>query len=202
MARVTCRCGETLTVTSGDPERLTCPGCGAKIRVRRATSKKQGTSKPGDGYVRFNCPCGRRLKVRAVERPEAGKCPDCGRIVPVPESAWALADAPPDIENPGRAHGAHPTARTVDMDAADLNRLQAWASRWQGAPNQEDRSAGQQTTTSHQSLGVVPFSESAPEALPSMPKAEAGLRVCPRCGKPLHMSATVCRTCGEPVPKR
>jgi len=33
-------------------------------------------------------------------------------------------------------------------------------------------------------------------------KMEAGLRLCARCGKPLHISATVCRSCGEPVPKR
>jgi ribosomal protein L32 len=33
-------------------------------------------------------------------------------------------------------------------------------------------------------------------------KTEAGLRVCPRCGKPVHLSSIVCRECGAHVPKR
>jgi hypothetical protein len=33
-------------------------------------------------------------------------------------------------------------------------------------------------------------------------KVEAGLRVCPRCGRPVHLSAEVCRQCGASVPKR
>jgi ribosomal protein L40E len=37
---------------------------------------------------------------------------------------------------------------------------------------------------------------------PAAVKAEAGLRVCPRCGRPLHLSAVTCRDCGAPVPKR
>jgi ribosomal protein L40E len=202
MARVTCRCGETLNVTSRDPDRLTCSRCGAKIRVRRAVSTKQGAAEPGDGYVRFTCPCGRRLKVRAEGRPEAGKCPDCGRIVPVPESAWAVEELVPGTGNPGRSSGARPEARTADMDVADLKRLEQWASRHQAASNQDERLSGQSTTTSYQSLGTMPPSEPASEGPPPVLKMEAGLRVCPRCGKPLHMSATVCRACGEPVPKR
>ncbi len=202
MARVTCRCGETLKVTSSDPDRLTCPRCGAKIRVRHSTSTKQGASEPGDGYVRFNCPCGRRLKVRAEGRPEAGKCPDCGRIVPVPDSAWEETESPPGTGNPGRTGGARPEARTADMDIVDLKRLEQWASRYRVVSNQDERSPGSSSTTSHQSLGVVPSPEPAPVDPSPMLKMEAGLRVCPRCGKPLHMSATVCRVCGEPVPKR
>ena len=87
------------------------------------------------------------------------------------------------------------------MDVADLKRLEQWASRYQAAPNQDERLSGESTTTSHQSLGAVSPTEPAPEGLPPVLKMEAGLRVCPRCGKPLHMSATVCRACGEPVPK-
>jgi hypothetical protein len=202
MARVTCRCGETLKVTSGGPDRLTCSRCGAKIRVRRGTSGKQGAGEQDDGYVRFNCPCGRRLKVRAEGRPEAGKCPDCGRTVPVPESAWVVSNAPPATVNPGRTSGARPEGRTADMDLADLRRLEQWASLWQAMSPQDDRFSGQPTTTSHQSLGSVAPTEPSPEGPPPVLKIEAGLRVCPRCGKPLHMSATVCRACGEPVPKR
>jgi len=158
----------------------------------------------GDGYVRFNCPCGRRLKVQAEDRPEAGKCPDCGRVVPVPETAWSeagvAAQGPGDSQRPGRSR---PASRTADMDAADLARLEAWASRHVGRPlpAEAPRQAG--TTTSHEALGAVaPSQASKPEGPPTAIKMEAGLRVCPRCGKPVHMSATVCRNCGEPVPKR
>ena len=87
MARVTCRCGETLEVTSNDPDRLTCPRCGANIRVRKSPRNQRGMVSSGDGFVRFYCPCGRRLKIRIDKQLDAGKCPDCGRIVPVPESA-------------------------------------------------------------------------------------------------------------------
>jgi len=204
MARVTCRCGETLNVTSGDPDRLTCPRCGAKIRVRRSPSPRPEATEPEDGYVRFNCPCGRRLKVRGEGRPEAGKCPDCGRIVPVPETAWE--------EAAGASHGSggqsragagrtHLAARTEDMDSADLERLERWANRHQAASNYNQQSTGD-STTSHQALNAVSPMAMAQDNSPPVLKIEAGLRVCPRCGKPLHMSATVCRSCGEPVPKR
>ncbi len=200
MARVTCRCGETLKVTSGDPDRLTCPRCGAKIRVRRSPAQRPEATEPEeDGYVRFNCPCGRRLKVRGDERPEAGKCPDCGRIVPVPESGWNEAtDASPGSKGQSPTH---PTARTEDMDAADLERLERWASRYKAASN-HNQQAGDESTTSHQALSVASPTAMARDSSPPVMKVEAGLRVCPRCGKPLHMSATVCRSCGEPVPKR
>ena len=104
MARVTCRCGETLQVKSGDPDRLVCWKCGAKIRVHRSPSapRASAAAAPDDGYVRFNCPCGRRLKVQAADRPDAGKCPDCGRVVPVPDAAW---DSP---ESAGGAGDAGP----------------------------------------------------------------------------------------------
>ena len=86
MARVTCRCGEKLKVPADAPERIECPKCGAKIRLRRPSPSEE-MDVAGDGYVRFHCPCGRRLKVPTKERPAAGKCPDCGRVVPVPETA-------------------------------------------------------------------------------------------------------------------
>ena len=35
----------------------------------------------------------------------------------------------------------------------------------------------------------------------SVVKFEAGLRVCPRCKKPIHLGATRCRECGNPVPR-
>lgn len=152
MAKATCRCGQTLDVPPSGPDRIVCPNCSAKIRIRR-----------GDGYIRFSCTCGRRLKVRIESDgpPQAGKCPECGRVVPVPSSSTP-ADAPPS---------PHET-RTDELEPADVAMLEEW------------------------SRGHL-----ARSAAPSM-KAEAGLRVCPRCGRPVHLGATVCRECGTHVPRR
>src|ERR1700678_477070 len=92
MPRVTCRCGEKLKVIADGPERIECPKCGAKIRLRRAPVPLP-VGGAGDGFLRFLCPCGRRLKVPAADRPVAGKCPDCGRVVPVPTTAPASMTA-------------------------------------------------------------------------------------------------------------
>ena len=188
-----------MRVRENDPERITCPKCGARIRLRRTTTAVQPRDETGDGYLRFLCPCGRRLKVDARDRPTAGKCPDCGRIVPVPESAWKeAAGASPDLRGQGQTH---PAARTEDMDAADLERLERWAKRHQATSNHNQQS-GSESTTSHQALSAVSPAAMAQDSSSPVMKMEAGLRVCARCGKPLHMSATVCRSCGEPVPKR
>src|SRR3954451_12618739 len=153
MARVTCRCGETFKVQSTDPDRLVCSRCGAKIRVRRGPTAPEGMGGDDDGYVRFNCPCGRRLKVQAADRREAGKCPDCGRIVPVPDSAWSqvggAGQGPGDSPRTGRAR---PASRTEDMDVADLARLEQWASRHLGRPVPAATPAPLGTTTSHEAF--------------------------------------------------
>lgn len=87
------------------------------------------------------------------------------------------------------------------MDAADLERLQQWASRFPASAPNAPQPEGT-STTSYQAL-----TSASPVALDSGHPApvfqqEAGLRVCPQCGKPLHMSAIVCRFCGEDVPRR
>lgn len=158
MPRVNCRCGEVLTVTLEGPDRVVCPKCNAKIRVRR-------TLKVGDidGFIRFACPCGRRLKVRAAEGTQAGKCPDCGRVVPVPKSSESIG--PVDSE-----------ATTQELSPEDIARLDQWAS---------ERAGG-----------------AAPAPAAATAKNEAGLRVCPKCGRPVHLNAIVCRQCGAAVPKR
>src|SRR5271166_1962663 len=110
MPRVTCRCGEKLKIPPGAPERIECSRCGAKIRLRR-TARPEEIDAAGDGYLRFHCPCGRRLKVASEGRPNAGKCPDCGRVVPVPETAWFAA-------NPGsNAVPSDPEAQTEELNA-------------------------------------------------------------------------------------
>ena len=121
MPRATCRCGQVLSVPVDGPERVVCPTCSAKIRVRRATPKLG----KGDGFIRFFCPCGRKLKVRVVAgapMPTAGKCPDCGEVVPVPEeepkpssSAEVRASSTPNYETP-----------TEELSTVDMEALEAW----------------------------------------------------------------------------
>ncbi len=63
MPRATCRCGEPLNIPDDGTERIVCPKCSAKVRVR---PKAVGPDKVlADGFIRFSCPCGRRLKVKA-----------------------------------------------------------------------------------------------------------------------------------------
>ncbi len=194
MARVKCRCGEAIEVDrEAGPERVVCPRCRARIRVRRA----DGPGAAGDGLIRFHCPCGRRLKVRAADRPEAGRCPDCGRVVPVPQVAMASASitsskAP---KSPGAgvsnvSFAGDGGARTEEMGADDVARLQRWAAR-HGVIAEGDAT----------SAVPPPILPETPYSPPPALRVEAGLRICPRCGRPLHMSAVTCRACGAPTPK-
>jgi DNA-directed RNA polymerase subunit M/transcription elongation factor TFIIS len=153
MPRVSCRCGEVLKLEPNGPDRIVCPKCGAKIRVRR--SPKLGDV---DGFIRFACPCGRRLKVRAADGATTGKCPDCGRIVPVPSASDSIGPMDPE-------------AATQELSIEEIARLDQWA---------QERMAKAGSAT----------------------KKEAGLRVCPKCGRPVHLSAIVCGECGAAVPKR
>jgi ribosomal protein L40E len=90
------------------------------------------------------------------------------------------------------------------MDAVDLARLEEWSARHLGRSSYPNGGTGNDVTPA-----VMPF-VATPEAglsslgtsPPSMVKYEAGLRVCPRCGRPVHISATTCRECGSPVPRR
>ena len=158
--KATCRCGYILDVPEDGSDRIVCPKCAAKIRVRRIAPGEPGV----DGFIRFACPCGRRLKVKVDDEgwpPPAGKCPDCGQIVPVPTPG----------SNPALP-ASHPESQTAELDAADMAMLENWA-------------RGHLART----------------AAPAI-KAEAGLRVCPGCGRPVHLGAVACRECGTHVPKR
>ncbi len=194
MARVTCRCGEKIGVGADSPERIDCPKCGAHIRLRRPEGRARKTDQPDDGYYRFYCPCGRRLKVAAEGRPAAGKCPDCGRVVPVPTSALVPS-------GPARSPlPADPDARTEELSADDLSRLERWAARHlsrspdRDEPNANAPMAAQEAVT-EEGMGT------SGAGLPSVVKFEAGLRVCPRCRKPVHLGVSHCRECGSPVPR-
>lgn len=123
MPRVTCRCGERLKVQPGGPDRIECPKCGAKIRLRHTTPPTMASGKDGgDGFLRFLCPCGRRLKVPAVDRPVSGRCPDCGRVVPVPTSSQ-LKSLSASITGASQTDSE---ARTEELDDDDLARLETW----------------------------------------------------------------------------
>ena len=178
MPRVTCRCGQPLDIPVEGPDRIVCPRCSARIRVRRDTGKAPaGAGGDGDdGFIRFDCPCGRRLKVRAGSAQESGLCPDCGRVVAIPDSD-ELSTLPPrssrDREVP-----------TEEMGPDDLALLERWAKR-----HLSRQEAGK---------GEGPPGPPAPSAV----RTEAGLRVCPRCGRPVHLGAVTCRECGADVPKR
>ncbi len=198
MSRVTCRCGEVITVQSEEgPERVACPKCGARIRLRRraaaaASALIGGASESDDGYIRFLCPCGRRLKVRAASGQQAGKCPDCGRMVPVPGSDGAPAGALAGFR-------VDPDAKTADLDREDLARLEEWSTRHTGRSPGAGGEDATPTGIPHIQVGSTPYPGAA---APSVASFEAGLRVCPRCGKPVHISATTCRECGASVPRR
>jgi hypothetical protein len=200
MARVTCRCGEKLKIPPDAPERIDCPKCGARIRLRRP-APPPGKNETGDGYLRFLCPCGRRLKVPTVGRPAAGRCPDCGRVVPVPTSAQAISNA----TSAKRPALSDPEARTEELDAGDIAQLEKWAARH--LANASCPEGLLPTTTGF--LTVTSSGDPAADLRlltptippPSVAKFEAGLRVCPRCKKPVHLGAANCRQCGTAVPR-
>jgi hypothetical protein len=198
MPRATCRCGQTLTFPADGPDRVMCPACGSRLRVRRDPPR----TGPGDGFIRFHCPCGRRLKVRSggdTPMPSAGMCPDCGRVVPVPGAAASSSSAAVKAVQP-----TDPETRTAELSASDLAALDLWSRRFTtpgpaaAAPATAAVSAPEPPpATAH---GAVPV----PTPVPAAPttRVEAGLRVCPRCGRPVHLGADTCRGCGAHVPRR
>ena len=235
MPRATCRCGQKLSFPADGPERVICPKCSAKIRVKRrgAEAEAEAAGEPeGDGYLRFPCPCGRRLKVRDTEpRPQAGKCPDCGRIVPVPTSGAASAPSPArGGAGGGGGIGAGVESPTEVMSPEEIATIERWADGHRLKPRGQDYGQGQvvvgQPLPSFEPLPLTELaipgdgkaypgagpSSGSPQAAggnssqavaaPAPVKVEVGLRVCPRCGRPVHLGAETCRQCGAPVPRR
>jgi hypothetical protein len=202
MARLICRCGEALKIPSRDAERLTCSRCGANIRIRRKPERRNGSAHQDDGYVRFYCPCGRRLKVRSDKLVEAGKCPSCGRVVPVPLSA--SEERTGKSGGPGQRYTERyePEARTAELDLVDLKRLEQWSNSHRRKRDQDTGVRSQSSPAFENSLGTRVGLESGTKDDPPAMNEEAGLRICPACGKPLHMNASICRSCGEPAPRR
>lgn len=174
MPRAICRCGQELPLPAPGSERVVCPRCGARVRIRRP-ERPPGD---GDGFIRFDCPCGRRLKVPADNPPPFGRCPDCDRVVPVPAESKARRLPP-----------GHPETPTEELSTTERAARDAWARRHLAAGEPTTPIPTGSTTAEHSAMGVPG-------------RVEAGLRVCPRCGTPVHLGATACRSCGTVVPKR
>jgi hypothetical protein len=146
-------------------DRLVCSQCGAKIRVRRSAP-----ATADNGFIRFSCFCGRRLKVASVDvqgsTESQCRCPDCGRVLNVPRES-AVSD---------------PETPTTELSPADMAMLDEWARKFHDEPKRD------------------PSTFDLPS--PSPWRTEAGMRVCPQCGKPIHLSAEECVACGVAVPRR
>ncbi len=70
-------CGKTLTIPSrsGDP-----------VRVAAARSdSRPAAPAPADGYIRFNCACGKAMQAKAQYAGRLARCPGCGDNVFIPK---------------------------------------------------------------------------------------------------------------------
>lgn len=119
MSKVKCRCGNEVLfepAPGADTVKVLCHRCGSRIRVRISSSEKLASenSRKEDGFVRFFCPCGRRLKVIAKSTmPSHGRCPDCGRTVPVPALETSRLEDP--AESP-----------TTELTPEEINAMSEW----------------------------------------------------------------------------
>jgi hypothetical protein len=97
-----------------------------------------------------------------------------------------------------------PETRTDELDAGDLALLEKWAAQQAEKPVRVESAS----TTGlvavagppEEEPGLEPFGSGMPP--PSTVRFETGLRICPRCKKPVHLSAAYCRECGTPVPRK
>jgi hypothetical protein len=84
----------------------------------------------------------------------------------------------------------------------DLKRLEQWSNNHRRKLNQDIGERDQSPPAFENSLETrVGLESGAKDELPPM-NEEAGLRICPACGMLLHMNASICRSCGEPAPRR
>ena len=181
MPRAICRCGQSLPMPSDPSERVVCPGCGARVRIRSKTAETaaaSSTSKgPVDGVIRFFCSCGRRLKVNATSPPPFGKCPDCGKVVPVPTSSLTTSRSP-----------GYPESPTEELSTSEKAAIERWSTGHNAKAKPPAPEPG--------AMATMAFS------LPQTDKVEVGMRLCPECGQPIHLGAPNCRQCGKPAAKR
>lgn len=124
MSRVKCRCGNSVLfepAPGAESVKVLCHRCGSRIRVkvRPSADANDESQRRNDGFIRFFCPCGRRLKViSTIPLPSHGRCPDCGRTVPVPPQRSIRTTHPMEM----------PTAELTPEEAATFA---AWLNKFQ-----------------------------------------------------------------------
>lgn len=187
MPRAICRCGHTLSIPADPTERVVCPGCGARVRIRpKPAVLIEPAQASADGAIRFFCECGRRLKVSAAAPPPFGKCPDCGAVVPVPTTSLTTS----------RPAG-HPESPTEDLPAADREAITRWS-----AGHKERTAAAAAVAPPPQPPAEAGVMATMAFTMPPTDKVEVGMRICAQCGQPIPLGAQNCRQCGAPVAKR
>ncbi|MFO0951666.1 MAG: hypothetical protein U0835_11050 [Isosphaeraceae bacterium] len=128
MPRATCRCGQKLSFPADGPDRVICPKCNSRIRVKRAESA--ATAVPSAENSKWTAtgtrgsPALRPSAQGATRCPAPGrKCrPDCGRVVPVPATTVSTATLT-SRSSPGSGHAEVPTEV---MSAAEVA-LDRWS---------------------------------------------------------------------------
>lgn len=152
---------------------------------------------PDEGVEHLTCPrCAAR--VRIVRKPKSAgggggpgdpgdgflrfPCP-CGRRLKVSATDRPSHGKCPDcgsvVPVPADLAAASAESPTEELAATDVAMLEAWSRSHLGPKSTAEMSSDVRAR-----------------------KGEAGLRVCPRCGKPIHLGADACRDCGISVPKR
>ncbi len=168
MATAICRCGERLEIPSNGEAKVTCPRCGARVRIRL-----KPTSDDAKHFIRLVCGCGQRLKVPAENPPSHVRCRDCQRVVAVP------------IRNAKELE-----VGTEELVATDHASLEQWKA--------SHRERGSRVPRDVPPGAVTELQEADDETIH---RSEAGLRVCPSCGRPIHLGASACLHCGLDVPR-
>jgi hypothetical protein len=84
-----------------------------------------------------------------------------------------------------------PEAPTGELSREDMAQLEEWSRKY----GVEDPLVPKSPST----VDIPPATAAKP---PTSWKSEAGMRVCPQCGKPIHLGSEECTACGVAVPRR
>jgi DNA-directed RNA polymerase subunit RPC12/RpoP len=93
--RTACACGTSIKVARQYVGRaVRCPHCGRGVVIPPQsdafgaplppTATRHAPAAAQDGFIRFVCPCGKKLKMPAHYAGRSGKCPQCGAQLRIP----------------------------------------------------------------------------------------------------------------------